>query len=652
MEKNVTGRKRKWQVYLLAGVVFSAGLISPMFPAKTMQVYAAETESVQAETIADGTYTINGVLRHAVQDQDSMGNTAISKPMTLQVSGGNCQLVLDLVPLTIRLGKKDFNGYLAEMLYYPDVDGRVPTESDAASGAEILEQYDGVYDSYNDPENGLDENVKGMIYPKKIAIPVTKGDGEIWTQVYVPVMEAVSAGSGEQYARLQLDWSSLTPVSKPTDPSTEPSTETPSTGQPSTEQPGNNGNQNPSSEKADKFGLHTLLLSATSLSGRENVYTKESLEALKKAIAVAQNVYDNENATKLQITKQQNALSQAIINLDQKKTTSSTEDNSGESLDIKTLSDGVYYLPGKMMKIDKQSLSMANEALDHTVKLTVKKKKYTLTLSFNGLTINGQKGYLGWLKYYKVGYRTDAYGGPVGSPKEVDVTKKQNGTDYPKEISITMIAEAKKEGYVPLQVFVPVMDAISAGSGTQNVYLKLDLENITLDKKSVKETEDNGNSGSGTDTGSGTQGSHTNGTTGNKTAASGNGSVGSPLGNQSLPVSSQTKGTSVLPSSNASKKTKDAAKSSREQKEIEAAKEEAVLKNKIEDAAGQAASVSAESQQQEDSENGDTVTTGQGTSGAQSKKGNPVADALPSLGALLAAGTGVLYKIRSRRWVL
>ena len=646
MEKNVTGRKRKWQVYLLAGVVFSAGLISPMFPAKTMQVYAAETESVQAETIADGTYTINGVLRHAVQDQDSMGNTAVSKPMTLQVSGGNCQLVLDLVPLTIRLGKKDFNGYLAEMLYYPDVDGRVPTESDAASGAEILEQYDGVYDSYNDPENGLDENVKGMIYPKKIAIPVTEGDGEIWTQVYVPVMEAVSAGSGEQYARLQLDWSSLTPVSKPTEPSTEPSTETPSTGQPSTEQPGNNGNQNPSSEKTDKSGLHTLLLSATSLCGRENVYTKESLEALKKAIAVAQNVYDNENATKLQITKQQNALSQAIINLDQKKTISSTEDNSGESLDIKTLSDGVYYLPGKMMKTDKQSLSMANEALDHTVKLTVKKKKYTLTLSFSDLTINGQKGYLGWLKYYKDGYQTDAYGGPIGSPKAVDVTKKQNGTDYPKEISFTMIAEAKKDGYVPLQVFVPVMDAISAGSGIQNVYLKLDLENITQDQNKVKETEDNSNSGSGT------QGSRTNGTIGSKTAASGNGSAGSSLGNQSLPVSSQTKGTSTLPSSYALKKTKDAAKSSKKQKDSEAAKEDAVLKNKIEDAAGQAASVSAESQQQEDSENGDTVTTGQGRSGAQSKKGNPVAAALTSLGALLAAGAGVLYKIRSRRWVL
>lgn len=641
MERNVTGRKRKCQVCLLAGVVFSAGLISPMFSAKTMQVYAAETEGVQAETVADGTYTINGVLRHAVQDQDSMGNTAISKPMTLQVSGGNCQLVLDLVPLTIRLGQKDFNGYLAETLYYPDVDGRVPTESDAASASEILEQYDGVYDSYNDPENGLDENVKGMIYPKKISIPVMAGDSEIWTQVYVPVMEAVSAGSGEQYARLQLDWSSLTLVSKPTEDSTEPSTETPSTGQPSTEQSGNNGNQKPSSEKTDKSGLHTLLLSATSLSGRENVYTKESLEALKKAIAVAQNVYDNENATKLQITKQQNALSQAIINLEQKETTSSTEDNS-KNLDIKTLSDGVYYLPGKMMKTDKQSLSMANEALDHTVKLTVKKKKYTLTLSFNGLTINGQKGYLGWLKYYKAGYKTDTYGGPVGDLKSVDVTKKQSGTDYPKEISFTMIEEAKEDGYVPLQVFVPVMDAISAGSGTQNVYLKLDFKNITQDKKSVKETEDNGNSGSGT------QGSRTNGTIGNKTVASGNGSTGSSLGNQLLPGNSQTKGTSVLPSSNVSK---NAAKSSKEQKESEAAKEETVLKNKIEDVIEQVASVHADSQQ-EDTENDDMVATGSRASGAQSKKGNPVAVALPSLGALLAAGAGVLYKIRSRRWVL
>ena len=31
---------------------------------------------------------------------------------------------------------------------------------------------------------------------------------------------------------------------------------------------------------------------------------------------------------------------------------------------------------------------------------------------------------------------------------------------------------------MPLQVFVPIMDAISPGSGTQAVYLKLDLNSI------------------------------------------------------------------------------------------------------------------------------------------------------------------------------
>ena len=63
---------------------------------------------------------------------------------------------------------------------------------------------------------------------------------------------------------------------------------------------------------------------------------------------MAQNVYDNENATKLQITKQQNATIPGDHQSgSRKKRLLTTEDNSGESLDIKTLSDGVYYLPGK-----------------------------------------------------------------------------------------------------------------------------------------------------------------------------------------------------------------------------------------------------------------------------------------------------------------
>ena len=47
-----------------------------------------------------------------------------------------------------------------------------------------------------------------------------------------------------------------------------------------------------------------------------------------------------------------------------------------------------------------------------------------------------------------------------------------------------MISKAKNDGYVPLQVFVPIMDAISPGSGTQALYLKLDFNSIKAVKNS------------------------------------------------------------------------------------------------------------------------------------------------------------------------
>ena len=301
-----------------------------------------------------------------------------------------------------------------------------------------------------------------------------------------------------------------------------------------------------------------------------------------------------------------------------------------EELDIKTLSDGVYYLSGKMLKTDKQSVSMANEALDHTVKLTVKKKKYTLTLNFSGLTINGQKGYLGWLKYYKTGYKTDAYGAPSGSMQAVTVTKKQNNADYPKEISFSMIEEAKEDGYVPLQVFVPVMDAISAGSGTQNVYLKLDLEGITQDKKSVKkESESNQTDGSSSkkNTGSTTAGSTS---AGSKAVAK---SGGSSLGNQGLPGSgTASKGNTAR----SEVQTGEKKTFSEKEKNTESAR----LSNPV------------EASKVPETESTSGTNTEDIPKSEKSGHGNPVAAALPSLGAILAAGAGVLYKIRSRRWVL
>ena len=138
---------------------------------------------------------------------------------------------------------------------------------------------------------------------------------------------------------------------------------------------------------------------------------------------------------------------------------------------------------------------MSDKAINHNVLLRVKNGKYTLILDFSGLTVGSAKGYLGRLKYFKAGYKVTKNGVPQGktaAAKIVSFQKKNGkkltdtyGTNYPKKVSFPMIKEAKNNGYVPMQVFVPIMDAISKGSGTQPVYLKLDLNSIVAGKKST-----------------------------------------------------------------------------------------------------------------------------------------------------------------------
>ena len=108
------------------------------------------------------------------------------------------------------------------------------------------------------------------------------------------------------------------------------------------------------------------------------------------------------------------------------------------------------------------------------------------------------------MKYYKTGYGKDSFSNPTGTLKDVTVESLQKysdgtvisdsyGTDYPDIVSFDLISEALKDGIVPLQVTVPVMEAITTGAGTQNVYLKLDLnslKNTTDDDKAFDETEE------------------------------------------------------------------------------------------------------------------------------------------------------------------
>ena len=175
-----------------------------------------------------------------------------------------------------------------------------------------------------------------------------------------------------------------------------------------------------------------------------------------------------------------------------------------ESDEIAKLSDGVYKLNGEMVKVNKVDKSMSNNAINHNIKLTVKNGIPTVSMNFNGMTISSLKGYLKNLYYYETGYDVNKYGDPSGAMSPVNVDSWQQytdgtrfsddfGTDYPNDVSFPLCLEALQgEDYIPMQVFVPVMEAITAGSGTQNVYLKLDystLTKTTADDKDFAEQE-------------------------------------------------------------------------------------------------------------------------------------------------------------------
>lgn len=414
--------KKTSRCVVFSWILAAALILGLSVPVSLERLQSAEAHAGSSDN-ADGVYTIEGRLWHATMDQPSMGNSALVQPMKIVKSGESVTLQMEFHSLTSGV----FSGYLYSFNYFPSWNN----ESEVPNGAEsvpvtVTEYYEGIYDDYNHPSTGLDEAIRGTFYPHYAVMPIEWNTASAWVQVYVPVMETISEGSGKQYARLLLDWNTL----KKTE------------------------------EKVEDISTSP----AGSSSGIANA-------------PVATAVPD--------------------------KATTSKDDSGKESgtgnkkLKIGSLKDGTYMITGEMVKSDKKTKSMANEAIDHSIILTVKKGKYSLTVSLSGLTVGNSKGYLSKLKYFKTGYKKDKNGVPTG--KKADVTikayQKDNsgkkvsdtyGTDYPAKVTFPMISEAKKDGYVPLQVFVPIMEAISAGTGTQPVYLKLDLSSIIAGKKSAK----------------------------------------------------------------------------------------------------------------------------------------------------------------------
>lgn len=480
--------KFKRSFYLAMVLVFTISLL---------QIQGGWEKKVKASQLSNGYYEIQAKLVHAsIKEQPSMGDAAIEKPIGVVIKNGKINLKIKFKSLTIKLGNTKYLGYLGELNYLTYSDDDVPTGSEAIYPTAVDEYYD-VYDSFNDPKTGTDSYMMSLEekrYPKQLSMPVEAGDEEIWVQVYVPVMEAINTGGGRQYARLQLNWDSLKKV-RDLDSDEE--------------------------QKVETSELSSMINRAKACLKQTDTYKTESLLDLQEKMFTAQDVLKNSNSTQKEIDAQTEILRYAIGHLKKTDTKSNTnntvkkntnKNTKKSTLNKNKLGNGTYVIEGKMVKTDKVSPSMSNEAINHNIKLTVKNNKYYITMKFSGMAVGNQFGYLGELRYFKEGYKIDKYGNPTGTTGKTEIVKYQMesngnkikdnyGTNYPKEVTFPLIKNALNDGYVPLQVFVPIMEGISKGTGTQPVFLKLNWDTIEKANKNDSRftKDDNGEKNSGTD---------------------------------------------------------------------------------------------------------------------------------------------------------
>lgn len=188
-----------------------------------------------------------------------------------------------------------------------------------------------------------------------------------------------------------------------------------------------------------------------------------------------------------------------VENTTQSNTTFAVE-NTVALKDIKNLPDGEYNITAEAINFYEEGKnSMAAAGLDTTkTKLIVRDGQYFVNVSFKPIALYKKFGYLGDLKYY-YGPKTHGAHRSIEDDEFINATILENysasetddyvktykekfpeRTAYPKTLSYRVDKNKiddnnKLETYT--QVFVPVMESITAGSGTQNMILKFDLSN-------------------------------------------------------------------------------------------------------------------------------------------------------------------------------
>lgn len=393
--------------------------------------------SATGENLEDGTYEVPiTILNEVDPSATSMAASCVGSTAKLIVKDGRKRLELDYKCVEL----DGLTGYLIQMWNQVNGDWREVN-----------------YTSYFKNEDGsyfTDELNKGTnnYYPKTAYIELPNDAGQFKAKFRVSAMDYIMGNTGDATRNgiFTIYYDEAKKISDET-PDPDPI-------------------KDPDFEPADMTALTDLVAKAEQY--KEDDYTSSTYTTMRNALASAKTVLDNSRATQEEVDSAAKELQTAIDALEEKKDV---------TFDINNLPDGKYQLYAQMIKTDRESFSMSNEGINHTVQLEVKDGEYYLTVQFKGLAIYNQFGYLQKLSYYDKGYTYNDYGIPQGTviPAEVltqyDIVDRYNDKDnlYPQLLKFKLVDKAS-EKYVPLQVFVPIMEAIADGTGTQDVLMQLD----------------------------------------------------------------------------------------------------------------------------------------------------------------------------------
>ena len=219
-----------------------------------------------------------------------------------------------------------------------------------------------------------------------------------------------------------------------------------------------------------------------------------SASAISTAIAAIESYDYNAFATEVAATATDNQ-----SDVETKTVPQDVKNLPDDTYDIKSVGEKKNVEALNFSEEDKKSMAASGLNTEKT-KLVVKNGKYSVNVSFKPITFGGLTGYLGDLKYYD-GDKTHANRSEIKDSDFKDTTIIENYSEnekdafigvykkkfpgrtvYPKTLSYNVDKnkiDVNNELETFTQVFVPVIESIFPGAGTQRMILKYDLSSLT-----------------------------------------------------------------------------------------------------------------------------------------------------------------------------